>query len=148
MAASSPTLSRDEVLALAVAGQESFTPAVEETRLTQLPKFLFLAPTTSASYPSSSGSKSAGPGPTLPLPTPQAPKESGVEATEMTTSALPIVPPEVLDTELLKTSRSSSSGSDGSAGGSPMQRKRFLKLGPVHDGGDGKGDWSEDVIAE
>jgi hypothetical protein len=146
MAASAPTLSRDEVLALALAGEDNFMPVVEETRLTQHPKFLFLAPTTSASYPSSSSSKSAGPAPTLPLP--QAPKESGLEATEMTTSALPITTPEVLDAELLKTSRSSSSGSDGSAGGSPMQRKRFLKLGPVHGGGDGKGDWSEDVIAE
>ena len=71
-----------------------------------------------------------------------------MEATQTGTSALPIPTPEALDMESLKTSRSSSSGSDGSADGSPMQKKRFLKLGPVHDGGDGKGDWSEDVITE
>jgi len=59
--------------------------------------------------------------------------------------------PEGLEAEISKTSRSSSSGSDGSASGSPTQRKRFLKLGPVHFGkdSDGKGDdWSEEVLAE
>lgn len=72
----------------------------------------------------------------------------GVEATQTGTPALPVPAPEVLDAELLKTRRSSSSGSDGSTAGSPMQKKRYLKLGPVHYGGDGKGDWSEEVIAE
>lgn len=42
--------------------------------------------------------------------------------------------------ELLKTERSSSSGSDGSA------KRGYLKLGPVHFG-EGGGDWSEDVLS-
>jgi hypothetical protein len=46
----------------------------------------------------------------------------------------------------LKTRRSSSLSSDGSASKGALGR-RFLKLGPVH-GGEGEGDWSEDVVAE
>jgi len=50
---------------------------------------------------------------------------------------------ESLEELLLKTRRSSSLGSDASG------KRRYLKLGPVHFGeGDGKGDWSEDVLAE
>lgn len=87
-------------------------------------QFLSLAPTTSASYPSTPLAKSP-----IALPT-QAPVQ-GKEAT----------PEEIL----LKTRRSSSTSSDASASG----KMRFLKLGPVHFGkGDGLGDWSEVLAAE
>jgi len=82
-------------------------------------QFLSLAPTTSASYPSTPLAKS-------PVQTP------AKEAT-----------PEEINVELLKSRRSSSTSSDASS------KQRFLKLGPVHYGkGDGMGDWSEVVIAE
>lgn len=42
--------------------------------------------------------------------------------------------------------RSSSLSSEGSTGS--VQKRRFLKLGPVHFGGDGMGDWSEEVLEE
>jgi len=83
--------------------------------------FLSLAPTTSASYPPTPLTKS-------PAQTPNAETPNVLEG---------------LDAVMLKERRSSSMGSDGSS------KRRFLKLGPVHFGeGDGKGDWSEDVIAE
>lgn len=82
-------------------------------------QFLSLAPTTSASYPSTSLTKS-------PV---QAPAK-------VTTTA-------EINIELLRSRRSSSMSSDTSG------KLRFLKLGPVHYGkGDGLGDWSEVVIAE
>ncbi|TVY45980.1 hypothetical protein LSUB1_G000211 [Lachnellula subtilissima] len=137
MASSSSTLSREEVSAGVFGGPESLLPTSKAVLLPQLTNFLSLAPTTSASYPSSPRSK-------LPLPTTTlapalAPENAGAEAS-------PTIP-EVLD---MKIRRSSSSGSDESVSGSPTQRRRFLKLGPVHFGmdGDGKGDWSEEVIAE
>jgi hypothetical protein len=57
---------------------------------------------------------------------------------EAVTTAAPNA--EAIDSELLKTRRSSSISSDGST-----QKKRFLKLGPVHFG-EGDGDWSEEVV--
>ena len=77
----------------------------------------------------------------------QAPVLPAQTAENTRTDAVGVTPAvpggEEVDAELLKTRRSSSLGSDGSS------KKRFLKLGPVHFGeGDGKGDWSEDVIAE
>jgi len=83
--------------------------------------FLSLAPMTSASYPPTPLTKS-------PVQTPNAETPNMLEG---------------LGARMLKERRSSSMGSDSSS------RRRFLKLGPVHFGeGDGKGDWSEDVIAE
>jgi len=82
-------------------------------------QFLSLAPTTSASYPSTPLTKS-------PV---QAPAK--------------VATTEEIDIELLKSRRSSSTSSDTSG------KLRFLKLGPVHYGkGDGLGDWSEVAIAE
>jgi len=106
-----------EMVAMAYSGQENYVPAAEEARPHT---FLSLAPTTSASYPLTPAAKS---------PSPKSP------------AAAPVLPsPETID-ELLKTRRSSSLGSDASS------KRRYLKLGPVHFGeGDGKGDWSEDVL--
>jgi len=109
------TPSNAEIAALAFSGQENFVPAAEEAAQDRPHTFLSLAPTTSASYPTSPLSKS-------PVQSPNA---------------------ESLDELLLKTRRSSSLSSDTSG------KRRYLKLGPVHFGeGDGKGDWSEDVLAE
>jgi hypothetical protein len=146
MASSSSTLSREELSAGAFGGQENFIPTSKAGRLPQLTNFLSLAPTTSASYPSSPRAKSSLP--TATLPSAQAPENTGVKATQTGTPALPI--PEMSDADLSKTRRSSSLGSDGSSVGSPTQEKRFLKLGPVHFGkdGDGKGDWSEEALTE
>jgi hypothetical protein len=81
--------------------------------------FLSLAPTTSASYPSS------------PL----------IKSPVQTTLKAPTA--EEINIELLKSRRSSSLDSESSG------KLRFLKLGPVHYGkGDGLGDWSEAIIAE
>lgn len=130
----------EELLSMAFLGQENFTPAAEER---QQPRFLSLAPTTSASYPSTPSVKS---------PAPQSPLQAAIKtpnntmakstparavnATSATSSAA------VID-ESLKSRRSSSLSSDGS-----NQKKRFLKLGPVHFGDGGKNDWSEDVVEE
>ena len=122
---------------MAFLGQEYFTPAAETQ---QAPRFLSLAPTTSASYPSTPAVKS---------PTPQSPLQAAIDTPNITMadptparafnpSAMPSAA--VID-ETLKTRRSSSLSSDGSS-----QKRRFLKLGPVHFGEDGKGDWSEEVI--
>jgi len=137
MASSSSTLSREEISAGASGGPESLIPSSKAALLPQLTSFLSLVPTTSASYPSSPRSKL--PLPTTTLPPALAPENAGGEAS-------PTIP-EMLD---VKIRRSSSSGSDESVSGSPSQRRRFLKLGPVHFGkdGDGEGDWSEEVLAE
>jgi hypothetical protein len=97
--------------------------------------FLSLAPTTSASYPSSPKSPTQSPESAALGQQKTQVQTSG--ATETNTQAVPRaeeVP------ELLKTKRSPSSGSDGSA------KKGYLKLGPVHFG-EGDGDWSEDVLS-
>ncbi|TVY83524.1 hypothetical protein LSUE1_G001971 [Lachnellula suecica] len=143
MGSSSPTLTRDELPAFAA--QHTFLVLTSEVRLTQPQqptRFLTLAPTTSASYPSS---PTTSPLPIRNLPGAQMPKDTGLEVTQTVTPI--VLASEVLEADLLKAIRSSSSGSDESAG-SPTQQKGFLKLGAVHFGGDGKGDWSEDVIAE
>jgi hypothetical protein len=101
----------------------SLSPTGQETAHT----FLSLAPTTSASYPvAKSPPKSPVQAPTIP--------------TQQTTSAETV---SAVIPESVKTRRSSSLSSDGSA------KRRFLKLGPVHGGeaGEGLGDWSEDVLA-
>jgi hypothetical protein len=121
---------------MAFLGQENFTPAAEEQRPA---RFLSLAPTTSASYPSSPTVKS----PTTRSPE-QAPTETANPASARARNATPAVPSATAINEALKMRRSSSLSSDGSS-----QKKRFLKLGPVHHGEDGgKGDWSEEVVDE
>jgi hypothetical protein len=136
----SPNPSRAELLALTFS--ENFLPTSEEQRARQPSTFLSLAPTTSASYPST---------PLVKIPAIQSPKQAAALPAQTadntraeTTGVTPAVPDvEEIDMEVLKTRRSSSLGSDGSS------KKRFLKLGPVHFGeGDGNGDWSEDVVAE
>ncbi|RDL33099.1 uncharacterized protein BP5553_08538 [Venustampulla echinocandica] len=132
--ASSVTPSQDQLLALAFAGQDTLMPAAEDNQVSLPHKFLALAPTTSDSYPTS----------------PKARPDSTATATVSSAGAqAAIVSAEVAGTpalpdNLLKSRRSSSTGSEGSTG----QKGRFLKLGPVHFGEDkdGKGDWSEDVI--
>jgi len=129
----SPSLTTTEVSALAMADQENFVPAAEELRPHS---FLSLAPKISASYPATPIPKSETLHQTAESPT-------VVEAKEV---------PELsgLDRELLlKASRSESMSSDASSVGAQKASGRFLKLGPVHFGeNDGKGDWSEQVVAE
>jgi hypothetical protein len=134
--ASPPT--RAEVLSLAFSGQENFVPAAEERRPST---FLSLAPTTSASYPSTPLIKAPIPQSPLQEPT-QTPHSTQADPTPARLEAVVAAAPsaETIDSELLKTRRSSSLSSDGST-----QKKRFLKLGPVHFG-EGDGDWSEEVL--
>lgn len=115
--ASQPTSA--DLLALAFSGQENFVPATEERRPST---FLSLAPTTSSSYPST---------PLVKSHSPQSPLNDPTAAAAPNAAAL--------DSELLKTRRSSSLSSNGT------QKRRFLKLGPVHFG-EGDGDWSEEVV--
>ena len=97
--------------------------------------FLSLAPTTSASYPTTPKSPTQ-----VQEPAAQGQQGSQAEASPPTEAKTPAVlrPEDV--TELLKTRRSSSSGSDGSS------KRGYLKLGPVHFG-EGDGDWSEDAVS-
>ena len=134
--ASPPT--RAEVLSLAFSGQENFVPAAEERRPST---FLSLAPTTSASYPSTPLIKAPIPQSPLQEPT-QTPRNTRADLTPARLEAVVAAAPsaETIDSEPLKTRRSSSLSSDGST-----QKKRFLKLGPVHFG-EGDGDWSEEVL--
>ncbi len=118
MASILPTTS--EMLSMAFSGQENAVPAAEERAQGQTHTFLSLAPTTSASYP-------------VHKPIVASPKEESKPA-QTEEVATPVVPSE-------KTRRSSSLSSDGSL----MQKRRFLRLGPVHFGV-GDGDWSEEVV--
>ena len=126
---------RQELLSMAFMGQENFIPAAEEQRP---PRFLSLAPTTSASYPSTPKQKS---------PAPQSPIQASVDTSKTMTDPTSVkaldttaaMPSAAVIAEALKTRRSSSLSSDGS------QKRRFLKLGPVHFGERGQGDWSEAV---
>jgi len=119
-----------ELMDIAFAGQENFVPAAEEAQQQRPHTFLSLAPTTSASFPINKS-----PVPQSPVRIQTPPVDSiPAQATQIATA---------ID-EVLKQRRSSSLSSDGS-----VQKKRFLKLGPVHFGeGDGKGDWSEEVLEE
>jgi len=122
-----------EMLALAFSGSENFVSAAEEREQERPHTFLSLAPTTSSSYPTTPVVKS----PAAKSPEQVAVSNDKAAVTEAALSealATPVVPAE-------KTRRSSSLSSDGSL----MQKKRFLKLGPVHFGA-GTGDWSEDVV--
>ncbi|KAE8443275.1 hypothetical protein EG329_002063 [Mollisiaceae sp. DMI_Dod_QoI] len=116
-----------ELVAIALTGNENLVPAAEERSQVAVHRFLSLAPTTSASYPSTPKS------PTLKSPV-QKPVAVADAAAEAATPVLPV------DAEH-KTRRSSSLSSNGSL----MAKRRFLKLGPVHFG-EGDGDWSEEVI--
>jgi len=122
--------SNAELIAIALNGAENLVPAAEERSQVAAHRFLSLAPTTSASYPSTPKS------PTLKAAPVQKPIAAADTAAEVTTPALPID----VDAEH-KTRRSSSLSSNGSL----MAKRRFLKLGPVHFG-EGSGDWSEEVV--
>ncbi|KAK0117970.1 hypothetical protein ONS95_012281 [Cadophora gregata] len=119
------TLPTRETVAIAFAGQENNVPAAEERAQLQSHAFLYLAPTTSASYPLSKAS-------------PAAKVVSAESKPAVTEEALALATPAV---PVEKTRRSSSLSSDGSF----MQKRRFLKLGPVHFGVS-DGDWSEEVV--
>lgn len=125
--------SNAELIAIALNGSENLVPAAEERSQVAVHKFLSLAPTTSASYPSTPKS------PTLKAAPVQKPIEAATadSAAEIATPALPID----VDAAEHKTRRSSSLSSTGSL----MAKRRFLKLGPVHFG-EGDGDWSEQVV--
>jgi len=121
-----------EILALAGASQNFVTAVEEKTQYT----FLSLAPTTSASYPTA---------PLIKSPVKANPvDDTKVDSTDAAAAAITPSVASIDAVEPLKTRRSSSLGSEGSAGAA---KKRFLKLGPVHFG-EGDGDWSEDVLAE
>jgi hypothetical protein len=136
MASSSSTT---ELLDMALTGQENFIPVAEEQRPH---RFLSLAPVIGASYPA--------------RPAFEAPivASAPVQTTTKTTSNTPAEITPANETGILaaliegehepKTRRSSSVTSDGSAKDG-TQRRRFLRLGPVHYGV-GLGDWSEDVL--
>ncbi|KAG9229625.1 hypothetical protein BJ875DRAFT_546827 [Amylocarpus encephaloides] len=128
--------SSEELLALACSGQENFVPAAEEAHMGLPHSFLSLAPATSASYPPPRKTSSSS----------QAPAQG--EKAEDATITLEAAPAQTMGHTMLSARRSSSIDSDTSAGASPSQRKRFLKLGPVHHGedNDGTGDWGEVVI--
>jgi len=125
---------------MAFLGQENFTPAAEEQRA---PRFLSLAPTTSASYPSTPAMKSPAPQSPVqaPMDTPNNTMADPTPARALNTT--PAMPSAAVIDEAIKTRRSSSLSSDGST-----QKRRFLKLGPVHFGEGGKDDWSEEVLDE
>ncbi|KUJ24205.1 uncharacterized protein LY89DRAFT_662959 [Mollisia scopiformis] len=116
-----------ELMAIALNGSENLVPAAEERSQVAVHRFLSLAPTTSASYP------------TLPkTTTPKSPVQTAIAGTDAAVeAAIPALPVDVEP----KTRRSSSLSSNGSL----MSKRRFLKLGPVHFG-EGDGDWSEEVI--
>ncbi|KAL2063603.1 hypothetical protein VTL71DRAFT_5408 [Oculimacula yallundae] len=117
--------SHSEIIALSFSGQENNVPAAEERAQLGTHRFLSLAPTTSASYPLMKASPAAE----------AASAESKPAVTAETLAlATPTVPVE-------SHRRSSSLSSDGSL----MQKRRFLKLGPVHFGVS-EGDWSEEVV--
>lgn len=124
--------SNAELIAIALNGSENLVPAAEERSQVAVHRFLSLAPTTSASYPSTPKS------PTVKAAPVQKPIAAATAdaAAEVATPALPID----VDAEH-KTRRSSSLSSNGSL----MAKRRFLKLGPVHFG-EGDGDWSEEVV--
>jgi hypothetical protein len=123
--------SNAELIVIALNGAENLVPAAEERSQVAAHRFLSLAPTTSASYPSTPKS------PTLKAAPVRKPIAAAADAAaEGATPALPID----VDAEH-KTRRSSSLSSNGSL----MSKRRFLKLGPVHFG-EGDGDWSEEVV--
>lgn len=132
---------REELLSMAFMGQENFTPAAEEQRPA---RFLSLAPTTSASYPSTPAMKSPAPQSPVQAPT-DTPNNNMAEPTSARAlNATPAMPSAGVIDETLKARRSSSLSSEGST-----QKRRFLKLGPVHFGeGGGKDDWSEEALDE
>jgi hypothetical protein len=121
---------------MAFLGQENFTPAAEER---QAPRFLSLAPTTSASYPSTPAAKSSTTQSSHQAAT-QIPNNTAADPTATRTINPSAVPSAAVIDGTLKLRRSSSLSSDGST-----QKRRFLKLGPVHFG-ESKDDWSEEVI--
>jgi len=131
-----------EFVASEIADQAAPAAVVENSKVetASLPvsmphTFLSLAPTTSASYP--------------------APRKIAVAAKALITqdgqvdvvSAI-VSTPEIFGQDMSSASRSSSMSSEASADVSSSQRKRFLRLGPVHHGAhaDELGDWSEEVI--
>ena len=139
-----PAQTREEFLALEVAEVATYVPVIEDSEIgvvglpVGLPhSFLSLAPTTSASYPVSRKNN----------PASEAAKAPITEDGQVDIPLAIISVPQVSGHEMLNASRSSSMSSEAS-NASPSQRKRFLRLGPVHDGehADENGDWSEKVI--
>jgi len=139
-----PAQIHDDLLALEVAEAATYAPASEDSEIgvvglpVGLPhSFLSLAPTTSDSYPVSRKIKAV-------VEAPKAPIAEDGQA-DITLAIISV--PQLSGIEMFNASRSSSMSSEAS-NASSSQRKRFLKLGPVHDGehADDNGDWSEEVI--
>lgn len=126
---SSPSTYRsEELLTIAMSGSENMVNAAEEREQERPHTFLSLAPTVSASYPAKPA--------TAKSPVLKAKATPGSEAVAGLA--------EISVVE--KSRRSSSMSSNGSVG----QRRRFLRLCPVHHGqhqGE-EGDWSEEVVVE
>ncbi|KAI9648427.1 hypothetical protein NHQ30_003061 [Ciborinia camelliae] len=144
-----------EIKALVVSGQENFVPAAEKASQASH-SFLPLAPKTSAGYPVAQFSKL--PGGLTPHQLADQTRgairgeelgEKGVgDGENGHAKSLGDV-----DQELLKASRSESMSSEASNSTTSsvgtqkgLNLKRFLKLGPVHSGEAGLGDWSEEVV--
>lgn len=138
-----------EIKEIALSGQKSFVPTAEEASQNQSEhRFLSLAPKTSAGYPVA-GSK---------LPAAYETGEKGLSGGNGLAKGLSHVhgdsdahahPNRVLGKAARSESISSeASNSSTSSVGTPkgMSSKRFLKLGPVHSGEAGLGDWSEEVV--
>lgn len=130
MASLSNIRTPSELLALAFSGQQNQVPAAGERAQAQTHMFLMLAPTTSASYPKSTVVKAEEGKPAI-----RTEEEEALAINSPIATATPAVPGEQ------KARRSSSLSSDESV----TQKKRFLRLGPVHFGA-GQGDWSEEVV--
>ncbi|TGO36337.1 hypothetical protein BHYA_0128g00240 [Botrytis hyacinthi] len=143
-----------EIQALAMSGQENFVPAAEEASQDSH-SFLYLAPKTSAGYPVAQSAK---------VFAALTPRQLG-DQTRGTIGGEELGEKVVSDEdgraknlgsieqELGKAARSESMSSEASNstvssvdGPKGMSSRRFLKLGPVHFGEAGLGDWSEEVV--
>lgn len=139
-----------EIKALAMSGQENFVPAAEEASQASH-SFLYLAPKTSASYPVAQLSK-ASDGLT-PRQLVDQTRGSGEGVKGLSEEVAQAKSLGVVEQELGKATRSESMSSEASNSTTTsvgtqkgMSSKRFLKLGPVHFGEAGLGDWSEEVV--
>ncbi|KAK6612386.1 hypothetical protein ACHAO1_008645 [Botrytis cinerea] len=143
-----------EIQALATSGQENFVPAAEEASQNSH-SFLYLAPKTSAGYPVAQLAK---------IPATLTPRQLGdqtrsrVGGKELGEKGASDEDGRAknlgdIEQEVGKASRSESMSSEASNSTistvdlpKGMSSRRFLRLGPVHFGEAGSGDWSEEVV--
>ncbi|KAA8575144.1 hypothetical protein MFRU_002g02680 [Monilinia fructicola] len=149
-----------EIKALAMSGQENFVPAAEEASQASH-SFLSLAPKTSVGYPYPAAQLSKLPGASTPrnlvdighTRVAAGGDEFGEKRVGDDTNHAKGSGDTDAEKELGKASRSESMSSEASNSTTSsvgtqkgMSSKRFLKLGPVHFGEEGLGDWSEEVV--